>query len=94
MIRTLVSLGAVTVAAGLWLGWPRPAPDISAAIARAADHHAASTGGTRSDCVGRPSTLRAVLVVVTCDTGSARHVYPVDRQGRILPETARPGAQS
>ena len=90
MIRRLAPLGVLVALFGLWLGWPRPPLDLSEALARVADHHAAETGGDPQDCAGRPSARAGVELVVSCQLGDRQLVYSVDARGRIL-STSRIG---
>lgn len=90
MIRVAVPLALGAVAVGLWLGSPRSL-DASAAIDRAADHHAAVTGGARSDCTAQPSTLAGLALIVTCDGDGGRHLYHIDSRGRLIDRPATEG---
>ena len=41
--------------------------------------------GRDTDCLAVPDQSGDAWLIVTCEGASARHVYPVDRKGRILP---------
>ncbi len=73
--------GLVTVGAafGLWLGLRAVPPGETEMIEAAAARYVSETGGSRTDCAGRPATIAGVRLVVTC---GADWAVALDRWGR------------
>ncbi|MEM9755539.1 MAG: hypothetical protein AAF914_06080 [Pseudomonadota bacterium] len=81
-----LQLGVLALcAAGLGLLWGRAGlpPTETEVIEAMAARYVAETGGAATDCVARPGPGEA-WITVYCGRDAARHVYPVDRDGRLI----------
>jgi hypothetical protein len=84
VMRVVLGLTCVASLLGLWLGTRHAQISETEVINSVVGTYVAQTGGSRSECVARPSPLEDVWMVINCGTASSSTQYAVDPQGRLI----------